>query len=85
MCTRGTDTRPAVGASVHYRSLGYLDHDGKGDEGALRAATITEVDDPGDPESAVSLAILNPERLYFRRHVRYGPGRPGCWSWPGEG
>ncbi len=45
-------------------------------------AVIHRADDPGDPESTVTLCALDdgPDRMAYE--VPYGPGKPRCWSWP---
>ena len=69
---------PTVGRIVHYQSYGtpggeYLPEP--------RAAIITAVDPL--PERTVSLCVLNPEGMYFKRDVPYSmTPKPGHWSWP---
>lgn len=69
---------PSVGRAVHYTSYGTAD--GKYPQ-ACRAATITEVDQPGNVDSAVGLCIMNPTGLFFTQHVEFGT-EPGQWHWP---
>jgi hypothetical protein len=52
-----------------------------------RPAIVVEVDDPGDPESTLTLAVFAPTRPHvdFLYGVPAGlrPGEEGgCWSWP---
>lgn len=67
---------PSIGRVVHYRSFGtpggeYLPEP--------RAAIVTEVLEDG----AVSLAVLNPEGMFFNRGVSFSEDpKPGHWSWP---
>lgn len=64
---------PTVAHSVVYHT-----------DGAPRseyAAVITEVDEPGNPESAVGLCVLHPDGTVFYRHCMFGAD-PGCWQWP---
>lgn len=70
---------PAIARNVHYLARGSAD--GVFAVAEPRAAIITDVDEPGNPESAVSLAVFNPSGLFFNHHVPYGDG-PGCWRWP---
>lgn len=46
-----------------------------------RAAIVTDVFDPEDPEGALSLFVMTPQGS-FHNICRYGPGEPGCWGWP---
>lgn len=69
---------PTVGRTVHYFSFGTP---GGEHPPAVRAAIITEVDSPGEPESAVGLAVLNPTGLFFNQHVPFGTAG-GQWHWP---
>ena len=71
---------PSVGRVVHYTAYGTPN--GEFPAGVQRAAIITEVDTPGDPTSTVGLCVLNPTGMFFNQHIRYEPGRPGCWGWP---
>lgn len=79
--------KPSVGRIVHYQSYGtpggeYLP--------MPRAAIITGVNDPRDPEyeaeydeMTVSLCVLNPTGMFFNTQVRYSEEpKPGHWSWP---
>ena len=70
---------PSVGRVVHYIAFGTPG--GEFPAGIRRAAIITEVDDPGNPESSVGLCVLNPTGQFFNRNV---PKRstPGGWEWP---
>lgn len=75
--------KPTVGRIVHYRSYGT-----PGGEYApeCRAAVVTKVYwnsvDSGI-EEMVSLAVLNPEGMFFNQDVPFSE-RPvgGTWHWP---
>lgn len=69
---------PSVGRVVHYTAYGTPGGEYKP---ACRAAVITEVEDAGDPESLVGLAVLNPTGMFFNQHVPFGEGG-GRWHWP---
>ena len=71
---------PSVGRVVGYRAYGTPS--GEFPAGVHRAAVITEVDEPGYPESAVGLCVLNPTGTFFGRHTLYDAEKPGCWFWP---
>jgi hypothetical protein len=71
---------PSVGRFVHY--FAYGTPGGEFPAGVARAAVVTQVDDPGNPESALGLCVLNPTGMFFNLHVPYGPGKPGHWDWP---
>lgn len=71
---------PSVGRMVHY--FAYGTPNGEFPAGVARAAVVTEVDEPSNPESTVGLAVLNPQGLFFNQHILYGPGIPGHWGWP---
>lgn len=73
--------KPSVGRIVHYFSHGtpggeYLP--------VCRAAVVTEVHGPDASGVVVSLAVLNPEGMYFSRRVCEGdPAHlSGTWHWP---
>lgn len=70
--------KPTVGRIVHYRSYGT-----PGGEYApqCRAAVVTGV---CDPDTYVSLAVLNPEGMFFSQQVRYDSTAAigGRWHWP---
>jgi hypothetical protein len=70
--------KPTVGRTVRYRAYGTP---GGEHPPADRAAIITEVDEPDNPESAVGLAVLNPTGIFFNQHVPYGQ-TGGQWHWP---
>lgn len=72
--------KPSIRRMVSYTSYGTPG----GEYQALdRAAVITEVDDPANPESPVGLCILNPTGFFFARSVKFSAEpRPGHWSWP---
>lgn len=77
--------QPSVGRIVHYVSYGTP---GGEYPSVCRAAVVTAVD-PGtgaegfDPEN-VDLCVLNPEGMFFNRHVRQSEEehRGGTWHWP---
>lgn len=80
--------QPTVGRIVHYQAYGT-----PGGEYASvpRAAIVTEVAGPRDPEEAqngegyphVGLCVLNPTGQFFNRSVPYSETpRPGHWNWP---
>lgn len=78
---------PSVGRVVHYVSYGTP---GGEYPSVCRAAIVTEVcDNPGgiDFETGTpcaSLAVLNPEGMFFNRHVPQAEDdrRGGTWHWP---
>lgn len=65
---------PTIGRIVHYKSRGSADFVF---EPECRAAVITAV----HSDDLVSLAVLNPNGLYFNPEVRLG-NDPGDWHWP---
>lgn len=70
---------PTVGRIVHY--IAYGTPGGEFPAGVPRAAIITEVDEPENPESSVGLCVLNPTGQYFNRHTPF-KAAPGGWQWP---
>lgn len=73
---------PSVGRIVHYKSEGSTT--GKYPS-VCRAAIITDagVMMQEGVEPPVSLAVLNPEGMYFNRAVRHDEsGERGTWHWP---
>jgi hypothetical protein len=79
----------SVGRVVHYTSLGSAPQDGLQKYAAeCRAAIVTRIDDLS--AGLVSLAVLNPEGMYFTQGVSFdhekltlnGNATPGCWHWP---
>lgn len=75
--------QPTVGRIVHYRSFGTP---GGEYTSECRAAVVTEVGGEvrTGPEGTVALAVLNPEGMFFNRHV-YQDERDktgGTWHWP---
>lgn len=70
---------PSVGRMVSY--FAYGTPGGEYPAGVARAAVITEVDEPGDQDSPVSLAIFNPTGLFFTQHVPHRRSAGG-WDWP---
>lgn len=73
---------PSVGRVVHY--VAYGTPGGEFPIGAHRAAIVTDVHDPGAPESVLSLCVMNPTGLYFAGVVYCDPTgeEPGTWHWP---
>lgn len=74
-----TQQVPSVGRVVHY--FAYFTPGGEFPAGVPRAAIITEVDIPGDPDSTVGVCVLNPTGQFFNRGLARGQ-RAGCWDWP---
>lgn len=75
-----SDQKPSVGRIVHYVSYGTP---GGEYPSVCRAAIITEADsEPG--VTAVGLAVLNPEGMFFNRDVTHSEDdhRGGTWHWP---
>jgi hypothetical protein len=79
---------PSVGRVVHYTSYGTPDGEYPS---ACRAAIITDVDayQSATPEDVahighVSLAVLNPEGMFFKRSVLQSEDAHwgGTWHWP---
>jgi hypothetical protein len=70
--------KPSIGRIVHYVAYGTPSGEY---QSTARAAMITEVDEPDNPESKVGLVVLNPTGLFFNQHVPYGQGG-GHWHWP---
>jgi hypothetical protein len=80
--------KPSVGRVVHYVSYGTP---GGEYPSACRAAIVTDVDDYQEPATNdaglhighVSLAVLNPEGMFFNRSVRQDEElkRGGTWHW----
>lgn len=70
---------PSVGRMVHYFAFGTPG--GEFPAGVPRAAVITEVDEPGNPDSPVGLCVLNPTGQFFNQHVPKKKA-PGGWYWP---
>jgi hypothetical protein len=71
---------PSVGRTVHYTSYGTP---GGEYPSVCRAAVVTAVD-PNEPRY-VDLCVLNPEGLFFNRHVRMADDMisgGGTWHWP---
>ncbi|MBX7220332.1 MAG: hypothetical protein K1Y36_10340 [Blastocatellia bacterium] len=72
---------PSIGRVVHY--FAYGTPNGEFKAGEPRAAMITEVDTPGEPESNVGLVVFNPTGQWFNRSVPFSAeNQPGCWNWP---
>jgi hypothetical protein len=95
--------KPSVGRIVHYVSHGTpVRGDGtQAYSSECRAALVTEIGEVWVPEGVehpggapVSLAVLNPEGMFFNRGVTYHEGVPiddehpecaypgGTWHWP---
>lgn len=78
---------PSVGRVVHY--FAYGSPHGEFPAEVARAAIITEVDEPDNPESAVGLCVLNPSGIFLNQHIPHATvkmaqtGRKsGAWDWP---
>ena len=68
--------QPTIGRIVHYVSYGTPA--GEYPQ-TCRAAVITEVVNP----NVVSLAVLNPEGMFFNRELTLDEGHTGgTWHWP---
>ena len=74
--------KPIVGQIVHYRSYGTP---GGEYTSQCRAAVVTQVH-VGEESGCciVSMAVLNPEGMFFDRGVPYDAAadRGGTWHWP---
>lgn len=76
------DQKPSIGRIVHYQRRGSADGLYKPEPAA---AIITAVPDFAMERSLgiVSLAVLNPEGLYFNTSVPFAEEpTPGHWNWP---
>lgn len=72
---------PSVGRVVHY--VAYGTPGGEFPTGAHRAAIVTDVHNPGEPDSVLSLCVLNPAGMLFSVGVYHDEGgEPGTWHWP---
>jgi len=69
---------PSIGRIVAYHAYGTPG--GEFPVGAQRAAIVTEVDEPGNPISAVGLCVMNPSGLFFNQHCAHGT-QGGQWEW----
>lgn len=69
---------PSVGRVVHYKSYGTP---GGEFTAECRAAIITEVYYPEEPEGPVGLCVLNPTGIFLNRNIPFGD-KPGNWHWP---
>jgi hypothetical protein len=78
MSAQSNQQKPSVGRVVHYVAYGTP---GGEYPSTCRAAVVTEVADPDNPESAVGLAVLNPTGMFFNQGVPYGTAG-GHWHWP---
>lgn len=76
-----SDPKPSVGHIVHYQSYGTP---GGEYPSVCRAAIVTAVHGPDASGEVASLAVLNPEGMFFNQHVPQGdPGHTGgTWHWP---
>ena len=70
---------PSVGRQVHY--IAYGTPGGEYPAGVKRALIVTQVHEPGNPESRVGVAVLNPTGFFFNADIPFGT-EPGCWCWP---
>ena len=78
---------PSIGRVVHY--FAYGSPHGEFPAEVARAAIITEVDEPHNPESPVGLCVLNPSGIFLNQHIPHATvkiaetGRKsGGWDWP---
>lgn len=73
---------PSVGRMVHY--VAYGTPGGEYPAGAHRAAIITDVHNPGEPTSVLSICVFNPTGLFFDVGIYHDPTgtQPGTWHWP---
>lgn len=71
--------QPSVGRIVHYVSYGTP---GGEYTSQCRAAIVTE--DQRRDSDLIGLAVLNPEGMFFNRHVPQSEAehRGGTWHWP---
>ena len=84
--------KPFVGHIVHYQSHGtpFRSDGSQAYASECRAAIVTRVPYPDDPEIAdsVCLTVLNPEGSFFNKDVPHiepdedGPAVGGTWHWP---
>ena len=74
---------PSVGRIVHY--FAYGTPGGEFPSGVARAAVVTEVNEPLNPNSPIGACVLNPTGQFFNRNILKAtyPSQPGCWDWPG--
>lgn len=74
---------PSVGRIVHYVSYGTP---GGEYTSECRAAVITEVLNPGDPDigETVGVAVLNPTGIFLNRGIEHDEDERtgGTWHWP---
>jgi hypothetical protein len=73
---------PSVGRIVHYVSYGTP---GGEYTSQCRAAIVTGEADCDAHMECVSLAVLNPEGMFFNQHVAHNETsqqRGGTWHWP---
>lgn len=73
---------PSIGRIVHY--VAYGTPGGEFPAGAHRAAIVTDVHNPDEPTSVLSLCVINPTGLFFNVGIYYDSSAqlPGTWHWP---
>jgi hypothetical protein len=82
-----SEQTPSVGRIVHYRSHGTpLREDGtRAYEMECRAAIVTATHGPDASGEVVSLAVFNPEGMFFSQRLPQGDVASdfgGTWHWP---
>lgn len=82
MGDQGARPVPSVGRVVHY--VAYGTPGGEFAAGAHRAAIVTEIHNPGEPDTVLSLCVLNPTGMYFNVGIYHDATgtAPGTWHWP---
>lgn len=79
-------TTPSVGRHVHYVSHGtpVRDDGGQAFTRQCRAAIVTQTHGPDASGDVVSLAVLNPDGMFFPREITRDESRTvgGTWHWP---
>lgn len=63
---------PSIGRIVHYYAYGTPGGEYAPDQ--ARAAIVTDVHNPGEPEGVLGLAVFNPTGLFFQRRRLLQPG-----------
>ncbi len=73
---------PSVGRVVHY--VAYGTPGGEFPAGVCRAAIITEVHNPGNLDSVLSVCVFNPTGQFFNVGIYHDEDTkaPGTWHWP---